>query len=377
MVVKSSKKICIYCEKTEGEVAFGSREHVVPELMGKFDNNLTLIDWVCNKCNSSVFNPLETRFKEDTQEGIMIQMMNFLDSPEIRVRNNKLKMVIDLGMEEKFFNEAFPFLTFKDDAWQMTYIPQIKIKGYAKNGYIILIIDKVKALPRTGKKFRKLQNILKNFKSKDVSIFVHGEDDPERRDLKEAIVLVKELGIDYKPGTEKTTPFVGDGTDKARAEVSMNGTIDSDVVRIIAKISFNYFAYCATQSGQEVILYHANFARIKSYILGNTELPLKEVIIERPTYKGLLIEEVSQAVRLPGHTLTLQNENGNLVAKVSFAGRFVYSILLGKMPDELNRPDFGNGHMFDPRHKQIFGMSQNPARWKSDEPMSFSLFNNG
>ena len=370
-------KICIYCGRGEDAVTFGSREHVIPQLMGKFENNPTLIDLVCDQCNSSTFNALETRFKEDTQEGIIAQMMNFLDSPEIRVRNGKLKMLVDLGLEDDFFNRTFPFLTFKDGAWQMTFIAQILIKNYAKDGYIVLIIDKVQALPRDGKKFRKLKKMLQNYQSKDVSIMTHGAEDPERKNLNAAIELVKELGIDYKPGTEKSLPFVGDGTDKAKAEVSMDASIDADVVRVLAKIAFNYFAYCAVNSDQKDILFHENFARIKSYILGEIELPLKEVIIEKPTFAGLIYEEAMGRMRVPGHIVTLQEENGNLICKLTFAGRFVYTISLGKMPPEISRKDFGNGHLFDPLHRGIHGLTQNQERWNSKEALSYNLFNNG
>ena len=61
---------CIYCEKNKDKATFNGREHVIPKLMGSFKNNLT-IDRVCDNCNSKIFNPLETKFKEDTEEGIV------------------------------------------------------------------------------------------------------------------------------------------------------------------------------------------------------------------------------------------------------------------------------------------------------------------
>ncbi len=351
MTVNSTSKICIYCGEGEGSATFGSREHVIPELLGSFQNNLTLRGWVCDHCNTSVFNPLEARFKEDTDEGIHCQMHNFSDSHEIRVRNKDFKFSFDLGIQEKFFNDTFPLLTFRNGRWQLLFVPQIRVRGYAKDGFITLLIDKVKALPRDGKKFKKLKKLLQNFQSKDVSIFVHGEEG-DKKDLEDAIALVRELGIDYKPGTEKSIPFIGDGTDKQRAVVEGEITIGFDVARIVAKIAFNYFAYCAVQSGMADNLYHANFSRIKDYILGKVELPIKEVIVEKPTYAPVLFEEHSHSVRLVGHIVTLANENGNAVAVVSFAGRAVYKILLGRLPDEINRQDFGNGHIFNIRQRE-------------------------
>lgn len=369
--------VCIYCGKDANSTKFGNREHVVPELLGSFENNLTLIGWVCNTCNSETFNPLENRFKEDTEEGISCQMMNFNDSSEIRIRNSNSKFNLELGFGDPMFNDTFPFLTYKDGAWKITFIPQIKIKGYSKNGFIVLIIDKIKGLPRDGKKWRKIKNILSPFKSKDVSIFTHGEDDPERKDLNAAMDLVRELGIDYKPGTEKQMPFVGDGSDKVQANVSINITFGSDSARVLAKIAFNYFAYCAITSNKEDVLYHPNFSKIKSYILGQIELPIKDIVVNKPSYSPLTFDEAKHNGRLVGHMVTLTNKNGKLVSQVKFGGRLVYEILLGDMPPEIVEPNFGNGHMFDPFQKKIFGMTQNPEKWGSDMPLSFSLFNNG
>ena len=374
---KRTDCICIYCGKDESETEFGTREHVIPELLGSFDNNPTLIGWVCNHCNSSIFSPLEVRFKEDTEEGISCQMMNFHESSEIRVRNNNLKFSVDLGLGDSFFNDAFPFLTHTDKGWKVHFVPQIRVKGYSKTGFIILLIDKVKVLPREGKKFRKIKNILANFESKDVSIFTHGEDESQREDLDAAMDLVRELGIDYKPGTEKHMPFVGDGTDERKANISVEGTIGSDTGRVLAKIAFNYFAYSAVASGEESFLYHKNFDRIKSYILGEVELPIKDIIIEKPTYNPLTFDEASRGSRLVGHMVTLSAENGNLISRVSFGGRLVYKILLGKLPPELSRPNFGSGHMFEPFQKVIIGMTQNPTKWGMDMPLNFGLFNNG
>lgn len=369
--------ICIYCGKDSSSTKFGSREHVVPELLGSFANNPTLIGWVCDICNTQTFNPLEVRFKEDTEEGISCQMMNFNNSSEIRIRNSKSKFTFELGFGDPMFNDTFPFLTYKDGGWKITFIPQIRIKGYGKTGFIILLVDKIKDLPRDGKKWKKIKNILRNFKSKDVSIFTHGEDDPERKDLNAAMDLVRELGIDYKPGTEKQMPFVGDGSDKVQANVSIDITLGSDTARVLAKIAFNYFAYCAISSGEESILYHPNFSKIKSYILGEIELPIKDIIVNKPSYHPLTFDEASRNSRLVGHMITLTNKNGKLISQVTFGGRLVYEILLGDMPLEISKPNFGNGHMFDPFQKIIVGMTQNPEKWGSDIPISFSLFNNG
>jgi hypothetical protein len=150
---------CIYCEKDENETTFLGREHVLPKLMGIFENNPTIIGWVCDNCNSKVFNALETRFKEDTEEGIFYQMFNFENSSQIRIKGNNVKTTFSPGLGDNFFNEMFPFLRRQDNDWKVFLLPQIKVKRYGDNGYLILLVDELKKL--NEKKFAKIKDLLK------------------------------------------------------------------------------------------------------------------------------------------------------------------------------------------------------------------------
>ncbi len=365
---------CIYCGKDKTEIKF-SREHVIPELLGVFDNNITLRDCVCSNCNTGVFGPLETRFKEDTHEGIMYQRFNLSNSYQIRIRNKKYKISTKLGFDEPLFNEMFPFFKINNGKPEITPIPQIKIKGYAGNGYLILLIDNIKKLPRGRTKFKALKNLLKGRKSVDVSIFTYGDNGTDMHELNEAIELVRELGIPYKPGTQKSLPPSDPSEIKKIVEINVEGQIDSDTVRVLAKIAFNHFAYCAIDSGNESILHHPNFSKIKSYILGNLELPLKDVVIEQPSSQGAIADEKERNIRLIGHMIIFDHWNGKIISKISLLGSFVYTICLGSIPDELKKVDFGNGHMFDPVNRKIIGLTKNEERRGNKEKLSFSLFN--
>jgi hypothetical protein len=371
----STENKCIYCGNAGEEIVF-TREHVMPGLLGTFENNLTLVGCVCHDCNSNKFGPLEANFKEDTEEGLFCQMVNFSKSHQIRIRGKKLKMSVELNLGESFFNETFPFLSVERGNRNIVFVPQIKVRGYHGTGYIILLVDEVKKLKRDGQKFKKLKNILNGVESKNVSIFVHGDgDDPEQPELNEAIELVRELGVPYKPGTQKSVPFGEPAETQRHADFSMDGTIDSDTARILAKIAFNYFAYCAIHSNNGAVLEHPNFSKIKSYILGTLNLPLKEIIIEKPSYSGILGEEQAEKIRLIGHLVTFNNENGRIISKVSLLGRLTYTISLGQTPEELSTEDFGNGHIFDPLSKKIHGLTRNPARRGTETELNFALFN--
>lgn len=361
-------KKCIYCKKDENETNFNSCEHVIPRLLGSFDNNMTLHNTVCDFCNSTIFNPLETLFKEDTEEGLYFQMFNLQNSAQIRVRNKNTKINIDFDMDEKIFNNIFPLLSLKNNKWQPNILPQIRINSYAKDGYIILLIDKFKNLKR--QKFNKLKELLRPYSAKDVSIFV--PEIGQKHPFKKAIAILKSLGIDYKHKTKvlsKTTPKT----------VTFNTTciINETAARILAKIAFNYFAYCAVKDNKKDFLFSSSFNKIRSYILGSLQLPTKNVILDINNEPITIDEKIENAQNnhIPAHTIVFENINDKIIVRISFLGLKTYTIELGSIPKELKHPNFGSGHMFFPTNKQISPLTQNSQKWKSNSPYIIGLTN--
>ncbi|MFA5166266.1 MAG: HNH endonuclease [Candidatus Paceibacterota bacterium] len=361
---------CIYCDKKENEATFNGREHVIPQLMGTFENNPTLRGWVCDNCNSKIFNVLETKFKEDTEEGIYYQMFNFQNSCQIRIRGNNVKTTFSPGLGDDFFNEMFPFLKHQDNNWRIFLLPQIKIKRYGDNGYLILLVDELKKLNK--KKFLEIKKLLTGVQSKDVSIFTGGNSDTDDGPLQEAIDILKKLGIDYKEGKRKFAPIDKNGP-KKQFEVSMDCTVGADAGRVISKIAFNYFSHCAIQENRADILFHPNFSVIKSYIIGESDLPVKQVIAELGS-EPIIYDEKIDNMRFIGHTVIFSKENGNLVSKISFLGKRIYTVVLGLIPDEFKRNDFGCGHLFDPINKKIHQLTQDPNKWGSGLATGFGLY---
>lgn len=366
-------KQCIYCNKTESETLFHAREHVIPRLLGTFQNSPTLIGLVCDKCNSEVFNPLETKFKEDTEEGIYYQMFNFENSCQVRIRGKNIKTTFSSGLGDDFFNQWFPFLKEQNGQWKIFLLPQIKVKRYGDEGYLVLLVDEMKKLDRKGGKFLKIKKLLAGVESKNVSIFTGSNAPGDTSMLQEAIAIVKELGIDYKSGTEKFGPAPGRDPN-TKFYIDMDCTVGSDTSRVIAKIAFNYLAYCASQSQQEKILFHPNFNRVKSYILGAVDLPVKDVIADL-TNEPLLYQERGSNYRLLGHIVTFGHDLTSIIARVSFLNKRTYKVLLGQSFQEVQRPDFGCGHIFDPINHDFHGLTQNPLKEGSGLQPGFRLFN--
>jgi hypothetical protein len=338
--------------------------------MGAFENSPTLIGWVCDNCNSKIFNSLETRFKEDTEEGIYYQMFNFQNSCQVRIRSDNVKTTFSPGLGDDFFNEMFPFLKRHENNWKIFLLPQIKIKRYGNSGYLILLVDGLKKL--NPKKFMVIKKLLEGVQNKDVSIFTGGNSVTDDGPLQEAVDILKKLGIDYKEGKRKFVAIDNAGP-KKQFEVSMDCTVGSDVGRVISKIAFNYFAYCAIKDNRSDILFHQNFSKIKSYITGELELPVKEVITDLGN-ESLIFDEKAGSARFVGHTVIISEENGDLVSKISFLGKRIYTVTLGPIPVELIRNDFGCGHLFDPINNKIHQLTQDPSKWGSGLTTGFGLY---
>ena len=270
------KRVCIYCDKTDQDVSFDRREHVIPKLMGSFNNSPTIIGWVCDDCNGNVFSVLETAFKEDTQEGVFCQMYNLDDNYQIRIRGKNLKASFSPGFGDDFFKEVFPIFGMDGDERKVFIKPQIKIKRYGNQGYIVLLVEGLKKI-RTSGKFQKLKKTLSGVESKNVMIFAGANFEGDNQNLNEAIDLLKELGIDYKQGKEKFTPVDNMNKEK-RFVIDINGTVEANAGRVVAKVAFNYFAFCAIKERRPYILYDPKLAKIKDYILGKIEPPIKEII---------------------------------------------------------------------------------------------------
>jgi len=360
---------CIYCNKEKEKELFNI-EHVLPRMLGTFQENLTIKGHVCKNCNSVIFSSLESRFKEDSEEGIFWQMYNLNDTYQVRIREEFTKTSFMAGLGDDFFNDIFPFFKYKDGEHCIKFVDQIKIKNYCKDGYLILLIDNLKKI-RGSSRFKKLIQNLEGTKNKDVSIFVGGQNDKDRSKLDEATSLLKELGIDYK---EKKGKFTGlEGVEGKEFRISVNQNIGSYVARFLAKISFNYFSYCAFQSEMGHILFHDNFFSIKDYILGKKDLPTKEVVISIQQEPIIYDEKIARK-RLVGHTIVFYKFNGEILSQISFLGKKIYTVNLGKIPEELNKDNFGCGHFFYPFNQKFSGMSQNPNKWNNGVQEGFGLF---
>lgn len=233
---KSAK--CVYCLKSHSKTTFNSREHIVPQSLGRFSPLNPTIggDVVCDGCNR-MFSLLETNFIEDTIEGIFSQRLNLQRRGSITIRNNLYKVTRTMGFGDNFFNEMFPFLEIQDGKIVAVLKNQIKLKRPG-GGYRIFFPESLNAVSKGSKKHKKLCGDIKNLSQKGIGIFGENDDD-----IKEMISILSAYGVSYVQ--KDLFDFKINPGDRLYFEEEAAVSLDRKIARVLIKIAFNYFAYCA------------------------------------------------------------------------------------------------------------------------------------
>ena len=372
---------CIYCNSQNNF----NTEHVIPQFLGNFTPINPTINTddhlICSNCNSRIFSALETEFKEDSWEGIHAQMLNLAHSNSVRIRGANVKMECLSGIGDRFFDEIFPFLKAENGKIIVDLKPQIKVRNYAgESGYQIFPIDALKQIqsnaPQSKTKKDEYETVKQRLKTaqkkNNIAIFAGGNSKEDEKQIDEAIALLKDYGITYNERERRYIPL--NPTAERQFEVSMTCTITPNICRLIAKVAFNYFAFCALQDQRHSTLYESRFNEIKQFILGDQKIAMRNVIVE-VSNKPITYHEES-GNRFIGHTIVFFQEDGYIFSKLTFVGGNVYKVRLGATTYDFLDNNFGCGHLFLPFDQSIHNLTQQPKENPTEEEIkrSFGLF---
>lgn len=323
---------CIYCLRED--VCFARKEHVVSQLLGTFLPPLFFKgDIVCDSCNN-IFSGLETLFAEDSLEGRMSALLDSRGRRSIRHRGERFKLEVSVDSSFGFLKDFFKFVN--------PYAPELKpmiIMRNRRKSYQAIFPEELEKLSENSGKFKRKKSWLSTLDQKDIKI-LGNEDFPVKR----SIAILKRYGINYKESRSLFLP-----EKMFQVQLRANGRVDIKICCYVAKIAFNFFAFCARESGYKYFLYENHFDPIRNFILrGVGQNP---VTLSRDT---ILEDEKDWANRHIIHLLTFRQENGNIIAEISLTGFLKYTIIIAPYFFKIGDPRrFGCGISLNPLTHKI------------------------
>ncbi|WP_353892886.1 HNH endonuclease [Proteinivorax hydrogeniformans] len=239
---------CIYCLQMKHEKDF-NKEHVVPQMMGKYENGYVLSDFqVCQECNSYFSINVENIIALDSYEAFLrMQFRNTPMSDGRKLQGNRIRLI---GDENIFKGVPFIVITDKDNPYRVRFEsePMVGIvNDVERQEYNYYTIDD---LPEAT------EEVISKMKIAPSPIVNTGisKDDLDR-------VLI-EKGYLKNSCYSYTEMSVADVFKEPDFTTKISFKIDSIMRRVCAKTVFNYLCYL---NGKEFVL-DSNFDNIRKYI---------------------------------------------------------------------------------------------------------------
>lgn len=334
---------CIYCLREKGECTFENTEHVIPQSFGKFNNNFTLNEIVCDDCNKYFGDNLEIFLARDSLEGFLraiyqVKISANLEFPKERTilrlkeKGEWKSALVQLKYSEsegKIFSELMTQVGFlRKDIREFEFLSLGKIplkKELDDMGY-----------------YSKGKKILKIFY----------RNDEENKLLNNEL---KEKGFNLEKEEAEILPFEH-SNQSVLHEIDI--TVDHINCRAMGKITFNYLTHFM---GQEFAL-NENFNDIRRYIRYGEQSENAFVKIKNtPIIKD---EEIIGCQVTKNHLITLgwSVNSFAVISQVALFNSIKYDVVHCKNFRGIHRPmEFG--HHFDIDSKEIKNLLSFPKRF--------------
>ncbi len=240
---------CIYCLKEKEKNEF-NREHVMSQMMGKYEDNLVLGKYqVCQECNSYFSKELENDISLDSYEGFL-RMQHGKANPMSdgnKLRRNHVTVKGASGAIKGL--EFIPVVNKANkENISLETVPSIGVlkKDSKEREYVYYKVDK---LPFAT------QEVVDFFKGEDDSIITAGISQED------ALPILIEKGYVTEDVIYRETSLQ-ELLDNDVIDTKIVYTEDSRIRRVWAKIIFNYLCYYA---GKEYVL-DERFNRFRDFI---------------------------------------------------------------------------------------------------------------
>jgi len=319
---------CIYCQEERSEDFYRRAEHVLPRSFGTFRNNFIIRDIVCDPCNQYFGDALELVLARDSFEGHSRFAHGVRNPEDFRPFGRNSRLIIRIAGGD--FSGAYAYREYSQEAGDIVLrpFPQVGFLMDPSGRYEYFLLDEIPAE-------RELHE--KGFDSRHpMAIRGLAIDEAQLRGK------LAEKGINFKCGGE-IVPSQGSHTVLCELE----GTIDQNIFRTIAKIAFNYLAYW---QGPE-LLHEPSFDTARRFIRYGEQPSYRMVDVRQ---EAILADEPVAGQRRLGHLITTNwaQDRVSIMAQVALFNWVTYRVSLAReYPGE--RRDIRRGHFFNVANGEI------------------------
>jgi hypothetical protein len=327
---------CIYCLEDKKQSFFTKAEHVVPQSFGRFKNNLTLHNSVCDECNKYFGDNLEIALGRDTYEGGLRFDYGLRQQSEFKSFGKKTRLTVRI--QEGEFKGAHAYREYSDDQQQIVLkpIPQVGFRKSVDSEIEYYLLDQIPT------KHYFDQNGYDLEQPSSIRILPSTE-------VESIKSVLLEKGFTFK-AYRNVDPDTSDPSLLCKVE----GMIDDSITRAVTKIAFNYLAYW---QGPEFML-KADFNPTRKFIRYGLKPQYPLIKIRQ---ESILSDEPLSGKRRSGHLITVDwaADKRSIVAQVSLLNWLTYSVSLARDFWGEHRA-IQRGHFFDPYNQQILQLGAKP-----------------
>ncbi len=322
--------ICIYCLQDKIADGFKKREHVLPQSFGAFKpNNLILKEVVCDECNQYFGDNLETDLARDTYEGSIARYDHGIKKPsEFKSLGKKSRM--KFRVQEGQLKGAYGHRVYVPEKGRICLepLPQVGFLKADSSGYNYFLLDEIPSHIFFNNQVHNISN--------PRGIETIGCDHKTAEDA------LTRKGYSFGSGRDHNTTYIQPGACK------VYGKNDQKIARAIAKIGFNYLAYC---KGSQFVL-KSDFDSMRKYIRTG-EYP--DFNLLHVSKEAISPDKFLLGYRRKAHIITVHRMFYNISAlfvSISLFNWASYTIrLVNKLSD--NEKEIVSGHIFNLDSKNI------------------------
>jgi len=313
----------------KNESSFQHTEHIIPQAFGRFINNLTLNEVVCDRCNQYFGDEIELYLGRDSLEGIARYNFGIKSKKEPLYRRVKMKIgrVGELEGVHIVLKD-----TNNTDEPEVEAVTQVGFFHKERKKYDYFT---EKEIPER----QELENQGYQLNNKEIAFY---------GDIELLVKLLKDKGINIK--IEKIYEEI-QNMPRGKIPVYVKARFDRIVYRGLSKIVFNYLTY---HMGREFVL-SEDFNGLRNFIRhdqGNGDR-----FFEITTNAILYRERVFRRRRLKGHIIVMnwENNNSDLIGRLTLYNAQIgltYLVLLCKNYRGV-WIQIQKGHYFNPETREI------------------------